>query len=218
VNSRRDCIDRWSLDLTELACGTLPVQARFRFAHHASKCLNCRLQLLILLDIAERSGGPGAQDVKAAAVIAGVDTQRMGDWLVAMYACDDVALVQDDDPHEATPRALLAAFRQYMMEAQAQCEVLVDVIRIYDPGGVEHVASKAVRNWLGGRSRLRCLMLSETTTPRESDRRLLEGICTRIVNLLAIAVARAPASYTKQKLRQLRVQLSNANREPLAQM
>lgn len=75
------CCDK----LAALREGTLHVAERFRMADHIRSCMDCRLCLLIILEDAERHGGPGACHVKALAVRVDVDTSRMSDWLLAMF-------------------------------------------------------------------------------------------------------------------------------------
>src|SRR6267142_495868 len=78
------------LDFTSLQEGTLSVQRRFRLARHIGTCEKCKLMLLILLDTVEKIGGPGSMHVKALAVLADVDTRRIGPGLIAMFARDEV--------------------------------------------------------------------------------------------------------------------------------
>ena len=61
------------------------VSDRFRLGDHIRGCMDCRLLLLIILEDAERHGGPGANHVKALAVRVDVDSSRMSDWLLAMF-------------------------------------------------------------------------------------------------------------------------------------
>jgi hypothetical protein len=72
-------------DLAALSEGTLSIERRFRLARHIRRCLTCKLVLLIMLDEVERRGGPGKDGIKAVAVLTDVDTQKMSDWLIAMF-------------------------------------------------------------------------------------------------------------------------------------
>lgn len=72
-------------DLAALNEGTLSIERRFRLARHIRRCLTCKLVLLIMLDEVERRGGPGKDGIKAMAVLTEVDTQRISDWLIAMF-------------------------------------------------------------------------------------------------------------------------------------
>lgn len=78
------------LDFTSLQQGTLSVQKRFHLGRHIGTCEKCKLMLLILLDTVEKTGGPGSVQVKALAVLADVDTTRISQWLIAMFAKDEV--------------------------------------------------------------------------------------------------------------------------------
>lgn len=85
-----DAIERCAVltsihDLAALSEGTLSIEGRFRLARHIRRCLTCKLMLLILLDEVERHGGPGVEGVKAVAMLTEVDSQRMSDWLLAMF-------------------------------------------------------------------------------------------------------------------------------------
>jgi hypothetical protein len=78
------------LEFTSLQQGTLSAQKRFRLGRHIGTCEKCKLMLLILLDTVEKSGGPGSAHVRSLAVLADIDTTRIGQWLIAMFATDEV--------------------------------------------------------------------------------------------------------------------------------
>lgn len=87
--NRRSC-EACGDKLAALREGTLHVAERFRLGDHIRGCLDCKLLLLILLEDAERHGGPGACHVKALGVRVDVDTTRMSDWLFAMFPTREV--------------------------------------------------------------------------------------------------------------------------------
>lgn len=82
---RRSCTDN-CLDFADLTEGRLPIESRFRLGRHIRVCQHCKLMLLIILDDAERTRPPGQRDIKALAVMADVDAQRIADWLLALFS------------------------------------------------------------------------------------------------------------------------------------
>jgi hypothetical protein len=214
MGSKRDCADRWMDELS-----ALPPQRRFKLAHHAKTCQPCKLRLLIFLDNAERSHDPEAQALKAAAVIAGVDTKRMSDLLFAMYTSED-STATSDGLDELPASELDGAYRRYMSDVRDRCRALSDAIGWRDFENVEYTASRAVHAWLDGRSTFQRLLAhtQESDPARSPDHRLLETSCARIARLLSLASSRIAARSTRQALQRLRAMLSAANRELLAQL
>jgi hypothetical protein len=67
--------------------GSLPVRGRFRLGRHIENSAKCRLQLHVMREYVEKTGqnGPGADHIKALAVLADIDKADTGLWCGRLF-------------------------------------------------------------------------------------------------------------------------------------